>query len=65
MKKEIIFSEEDFEPFFTETGIDFESISSREWNAFENMFIEGTHWAEIAEVAAGEIENDRRHRNGF
>jgi len=52
MKREIIFCEDDFDPILKAAGIDPESITEYQWSKFINMFCDGTHWSEVAEIAA-------------
>ncbi len=63
-KRTIIFSREDFAPIFQNLGIRFKSITDSEWEDFYNMFLEGTHWSEVANYAASEIKY-QRSVNGF
>lgn len=60
MKLKICFVAEDFEPALTKAGLELDSITNSEWTQFENMFIEGTHWSYVAEIAAEEIAYERR-----
>lgn len=59
MKREIRFSEEDFDPILKSVGLDPESITEYEWSKFGNMFCDGTHWYEVAEIAADQIAYNR------
>lgn len=43
---------EDFAPALQAAGIDPRSITDDEWRKFEDAFLTGTHWDEVAETAA-------------
>ena len=58
-KRTIIFGREDFAPIFQNLGMRFNSITDHEWERFYDMFLEGTHWSEIANLAASEIKYQR------
>ncbi len=55
----ITFGPNDFDPYFEKEGIDPNTLTASEWRAFENMFIEGTGWTEVAAEAAWNIKTDR------
>lgn len=57
--REIRFTRDDFEWYFENEGLDFDSLTDDEWRRFENMFMEGTGWDEVARIAASEIKIDR------
>ena len=57
--RRIVFTAEDFEPLFQSEGIDFLTLNESEWRSFENMFMEGTGWSEVASIAAWTIKLDR------
>lgn len=57
--RRIIFTAEDFEPIFAREGIDFLSLDNWEWSQFENMFMTGTAWTEVAKDAAWTIKLGR------
>ena len=57
--RQIRFTNEDFEAIFDREGIDFYSLTESEWRAFENMFVEGIGWTEVASTAAWTIKLDR------
>ena len=59
-KREIHFYAEDFDPILISKGIDPETIREYQWDKFIDMFLEGTHWAEVAEIAAEEIKYQMR-----
>lgn len=58
--REIRFRKIDFDPIFESKGIDPESITDAEWMNFMDSFIAGTHWAEVAEIAAEDMRYDRK-----
>jgi hypothetical protein len=55
----VTFHSDDFEPAFVAAGIDISSVTEHEWRRFENMFLDGTGWSEVAETAAEEIAWER------
>jgi len=57
--RQIRFSNLDFEDIFKAEGIDFYSLSEDEWRSFENMFMEGIQWSEVASIAASTIKFHR------
>ena len=57
--RQIRFSKDDFDPFFESEGIDPDTLTDSEWRAFENMFVEGTGWTEVAREAAWNINQER------
>lgn len=57
--RQITFRELDFDPIFKSRGIDPETITDIEWSRFIDAFLDGTHWAEIAEFAATDMRMDR------
>ena len=63
MPREIRFGKDDFEQFFAANGVDFDSLSDYEWSKFENMFVDGTSWTDVAETAAFEIARMRKEAN--
>ena len=65
MKGEIRFGRDDFEGYFEMNGIEWDSITDPEWTKFENMFISGIGWDEIAETAAWEIAGAREENIGL
>jgi len=61
--RKILFTAEDFEPFFAAEGIDFLSLNEAEWRQFENMFMEGISWTEVVDAAVWTIKMDRDRTN--
>lgn len=55
----ITFGPLDFDFYFEKEGIDPNTLTASEWRKFENMFMEGTGWAEVAREAAWNIKLDR------
>lgn len=43
---------EDFEPALRKAGIDPTQITEYEWSKFTDDFLTGTHWDDVAEIAA-------------
>lgn len=60
MKRVIRFTEADFDGLFESYGIDPETITPSEWWKFQDMFIEGTSWFEVAKEAAYELMLTRK-----
>lgn len=52
MQRSITFTMEDFAPALAAAGLDPNSLTDYEWRKFENAFMAGTHWDEIASLAA-------------
>lgn len=50
--RSIMFALEDFAPALAAAGIDPNSLTDYEWRKFEDAFLAGTHWDEIASYAA-------------
>lgn len=48
----ITFIADDFAPAFDLAGIDLDSVTEYEWRKFEDAFLAGTHWDEVAQHAA-------------
>jgi len=61
----VTFVFEDFEPALAKAGIDPSSITSYEWSKFTDDFVTGTHWDEVAEVAAECLLIRREDTSGF
>lgn len=55
----ITFGPFDFDPLFEQEGIDPNTLTASEWKRFEDMFVEGTGWTEVAKEAAWNIKTDR------
>ncbi len=54
-ERRITFTMEDFAPAFEAAGIDPGSLTDYEWRKFEDAFMTGTHWDEIAGYAAAVV----------
>lgn len=53
MERKIEFTlAEDFQPAFARAGIDPATLTDDEWRKFVDAFCDGTHWSEVAEIAA-------------
>ncbi len=50
--RSIKFTMEDYAPAFETAGIDPGSVTDDEWRKFEDAFMAGTHWDEVAGHAA-------------
>jgi hypothetical protein len=58
--RQIVFTlDEDFAEAFASVGLDPATLDDYEWRKFEDAFCEGTHWSEVAEIAAGVVQNIR------
>jgi hypothetical protein len=55
-KREIRFTEEDFDPILEEYGINPNLLTEYQWSKFCDMFLSGTNWYEVSRIAAGELE---------
>ncbi len=51
---------DDFASAFASAGIDPNSLTDYEWRKFEDAFLDGTHWDEVAEHAADVVALRRR-----
>ena len=58
-KREIKFVREDFVYHFEKLGMNIDTLLDEEWDKFYDMFCSGTHWDEVAEIAAWEIARNR------
>jgi hypothetical protein len=52
MERSITFAVEDLALAFQSVGIDFASVTDDEWRKFEDAFVAGTDWDEVARHAA-------------
>jgi hypothetical protein len=60
MEQRITFSIQDFASAFEAVGIEVDSLTDDEWRKFEDAFLAGTHWDEVAEHAADVVALLRR-----
>ena len=60
-ERSITFTLEDFASAFKEAGLDPNSLTDYEWRKFEDAFLAGTHWNEVAEIAADVIARLRQN----
>ena len=60
-ERSITFTLEDFASAFKEAGLDANSLTDYEWRKFEDAFLAGTHWDEVAEIAADVIARLRQN----
>jgi hypothetical protein len=51
-ERRISFALEDLAPAFEAMGIELASLTDYEWSKFQDAFLEGTHWDEVARYAA-------------
>lgn len=65
MDKVIKFVKEDFEYIFAKHGINFDTLLDEEWDKFYDMFVEGTGWSEVADIAASEIARNRKESGAW
>jgi hypothetical protein len=52
MERKVTFTMEDLAPALKAAGIDPDSLTDYEWRKFEEAFVAGTHWDEVAGYAA-------------
>lgn len=59
-KRSITFTMQDFADAFDTAGIDPDSLTDYEWRKFEDAFMAGTHWDEVAKYAAEVVVDLRK-----
>jgi hypothetical protein len=59
-ERQIRFVRDDFEPFFEAYDVKWDSLTDDEWRSFENMFMSGIQWSEVADIAASTVAYERK-----